>query len=165
MPSKLIQIAALAALLATSAYGAARSPLIDAQWPVYGSNSAGQRFSPLSQITRANVSSLREVWRLETGPGGLQTSPLAIDGVIYAARPDQSAIAIDGASGKELWRYASGTPSMQPARGLSYRMDGKEKRLFATASQSLVALDPETGKPISSFGADGKIDLRPGVKF
>jgi quinoprotein glucose dehydrogenase len=141
----------------------ARSTRSDTPWPVYGGNSAGQRHSPLAQITRANVSSLREAWRIETGPGGLQTSPIAVGGVIYAATPDQSAIAIDGATGKELWRYSSGTPSMQPARGLSYWTDGIEKRLFVTASQSLVALDPATGKPIPGFGDGGKIDLRSGM--
>ena len=163
MISKLLRIATLAALACNGTYGVARPALNDTPWPVYGGNAAGQRFSPLTQITRANVSSLREVWRLETGPGGLQTSPIVIDGVIYAATPDQSAIAIDGASGKELWRYASGTPSMQPARGPTYWTDGKDKRLFVTASQSLVALDPATGKPIAGFGNDGKIDLRAGM--
>ncbi len=135
----------------------------DVAWPIYGGNAASQRFSPLAQITRANVSRLTEAWRLETGVGGLQTSPLVIDGVIYGYAADQSAIAIDGATGKELWRFSSGTPSAQPARGLSYWTDGKERRLFVTASTSMYALDPATGKPIPSFGDGGKIDMRAGM--
>lgn len=154
---------ATAAAVALVAPVAASAPGDTASWPVYGGNSAGQRHSPLTHITRANVKQLREAWRLETGPGGLQTSPIVVDGVIYAVTPDQSAIAIDGASGRGLWRYASGTPSRQPARGVAYWTDGKESRLFVTASQSLVALDPATGKPVASFGDDGRLDLRAGM--
>ncbi len=158
----MVGVAALAAAalsMAIPAQPAAQSK----DWPVYGGNAAGQRFSPLAQIKRANIAALREVWRLETGIGGLQTSPVVIDGVIYAYAADQSAIAIDGATGKELWRFTSGTPSMQPARGVSYWADGTERRLFVTSASALYALDPATGKPVPSFGDGGKIDMRAGM--
>lgn len=156
--------ALLFGLVAVALSGAvAQRPSKRADWPVYGGNSAGQRFSTLTQIDRTNVSRLKQAWRLDTGPGGLQTSPIVINGTIYAYAADQSAIAIDGATGKELWRFHSGTPSAQPARGVSYWTDGKERRLFVAAAQMLYALDPATGIPIPSFGEGGKIDMRAGM--
>ena len=159
----LVSLAAFALTGAGAGTGNAQSLAANSDWPVYGGNSAGQRYSALTRISRTNVARLREAWRLETGPGGLQTSPIVIDGVIYAYAADQSAIAIDGVSGKELWRFNSGTPSMQPARGMSYWTDGNDRRLFVTSASALYALDPATGKPIPSFGNGGKIDLRDGM--
>ena len=153
----------LAALTVSSIALSAGSPATSTDWPVYGGNAAGQRFSQLTQINRANVTALKEAWQLDTGKGGLQTSPIVIDGVIYAYAADQSAIAIDGATGRELWRFNSGTPSGQAVRGVSYWTDGRERRLFVTAATALYALDPATGKPIPSFGEGGKIDMRGGM--
>lgn len=67
--------------------GGAKSPLSAEDWPVYGGNNAGERFSKLTQITPANVGRLAEAWRVETGPGGLQTSPIMIDAYCTSARP------------------------------------------------------------------------------
>ena len=134
-----------------------------ADWPVYGGNAEGQRYSPLRQITSANVSSLREAWRVETGPGGLQTSPIVVDGIVYACRPDQSVMALDGATGRQLWHFAAPVRSFQPARGVSMWRNGNERRLFVTNSHYLYALDPATGQPISGFGNGGRIDLREGL--
>lgn len=133
------------------------------EWPVYGGNASGQRYSALTQINPRNVAKLIEAWRFETGPGGLQTSPLMIDRVLYVCAPDQSVVALDPASGKPLWRFASGVAGYQPVRGLSYWREGKEQRLFASSAHYLYALDPASGEPIAGFGQNGRIDLRQGL--
>lgn len=130
-------------------------------WPVYGGSSAGDRYSPLTQINRRNVSKLRVAWTFDTGePGGLQTNPLVIGRMVYGFTPTQKVIALDGATGKRLWMFDNGTPGLQPARGLSYWTDGQHSILFAGLLSYLYALDPATGKPIASFGEGGRIDLR-----
>lgn len=152
----------LVASLAIST-GSAKQPLSDQDWPIYGGSSAGERFSKLTQITPANVNNLTEAWRVETGPGGLQTSPIMIGRVLYVCAPNQSVMALDAATGKQIWRFSSGTPGFQPVRGLTYWQEGGERRLFASSSTFLYALDPASGQPIKSFGTDGRIDLREGL--
>ena len=134
-----------------------------ANWPVYGGSNAGQRYSQLNQITPANVRRLTVAWRVETGAGGLQTSPIMIGGVLYVCAPDQSVMALDAATGKQIWKFSSGVAGFQPARGLTYWQEKGERRLFASSSNYLYALDPATGKPVESFGTNGRIDLREGL--
>ena len=77
-------------------------------WALYGGE-GGRRFSALTQITRANVGKLEQSWRFDMAEGGdPQTHPLAIDGVVYAYTPSLDTIALEGASGKLLWRFSSG---------------------------------------------------------
>jgi quinoprotein glucose dehydrogenase len=134
---------------------------VDRDWPVYGGNAMGQRHSPLTQINHANVGQLEQAWRFDVASeGGLQTSPIVIGRTVFAYTPEQHAIALDGATGKLIWKFDPGDTSGQPARGLTYWADGSDRRLFATSVTNLYALDPATGKPIASFGNGGKIDLR-----
>ena len=108
-----------------------------------------------------NVRKLRVAWTFDTGEaGGLQTNPLVVGRVLYGFTPTQKVIALDGATGKKLWAFDNGTPGLQPTRGLSYWTDGKQAILFAGLLSYLYALDPATGKPITSFGEAGRIDLR-----
>jgi quinoprotein glucose dehydrogenase len=133
-------------------------------WPVYNGGVNGDHYSPLTQINRSNVSRLKVAWTFDTHEtGGLQTNPLVIGRMLYAYTPSQKVIALDGATGKVIWTFSAGTPGGQPTRGLSYWTDGKASILFASALTSLYALDPATGKPILSFGDQGKIDLRRGL--
>ncbi len=132
----------------------------NADWPAYG-GPTGDRFSPLTQITRQNVRQLKPVWTFNPGePGGLQTNPLIVDRTLFGFTPTQRVIALDAATGKLLWSFSSGTPGGQPTRGLTFWSDGTHGTLFAGLSTFLYALDPATGKPISSFGQGGRIDLR-----
>jgi glucose dehydrogenase/mono/diheme cytochrome c family protein len=130
-------------------------------WPVYGGQLANDHYSILKQIDRTNVGKLRQAWTFDTGEkGGLQTSPLIVGRVLYAYTPTQKVIALDAATGKLLWKFDSGINGTQPSRGLSWWTEGSESRLFAGVMNYLYALDPATGKPIQSFGEDGRIDLR-----
>ncbi len=124
-------------------------------------------YSTLSQINRTNVHKLTVAWKFDTGEGGngngLETNPLVIDRVMYAFTPLQKVIAVDGANGRLLWKFDSGIKGHQPTRGLSYWTDGKDKRLLCGVMHFLYELDALTGKPIPTFGEDGRIDLRKGL--
>ena len=135
----------------------------DRDWALYGGEGS-RRFSTLTQISRANVARLEQAWRFDMAEAGdPQTHPLAIDGVVYAYTPSLDTIALDGASGKLLWRFHSGVKAGGPQRGLAIWRQGSERRLFANAGSFLYALDPATGKPLPDFGEGGRIDLRDGL--
>src|SRR3984957_17347016 len=130
-------------------------------WPAYGGESSGDRYSPLRQINRTNVKQLRMAWKFDVGTeGGLQTNPLIVGRTLFIYTPSQKVVALDAATGKQLWTFDAGIPAPQPNRGFSYWTDGKESRLFAGVMNYLYALDPDTGTPLTSFGDGGKIDLR-----
>ncbi len=136
----------------------------DADWAIYGGNHEGQRYSPLTQINRGNVKNLKVAWTFDTGEtGGLQTHPLVVDGTLFAYTPSQQVIALNAATGKEQWHFDSGIKSGQPDRGLAMYYNGRQKILFANTLYALWALDPDTGKPVETFGSNGKIDLRDGL--
>jgi quinoprotein glucose dehydrogenase len=133
-------------------------------WPVYGGQNAQDHYSGLSQIDKKNVKDLTVAWKFDSGEkGGMQTSPLVIGRTLFALTPSQKVIALDATSGKLLWKFDSGIEGRQPDRGLAYWTDGKDSRLFAGVMNFLYALDPVTGKPILSFGEEGRIDLRKGL--
>src|SRR5882757_9138920 len=134
-------------------------------WPVYGGQLANQHYSSLTQINRNNVSKLKVAWAFDTGEeGGLETSPLIVGRTLYAYTPSQKVIALDAVTGKLLWKFDSGIKAEQPARGVAYWTDGKEGRIFAGVMNYLYAVDSQTGRPIPSFGEEGKIDLRKNLR-
>ena len=133
-------------------------------WPRYGGTPAGNHYSGLAQINRANVSRLEVAWQFDTGEtGGLQSSPIIVTGVLYGITPTQKIFALDARSGKRLWQFDSGIVGTQPDRGLAYWSPGNGKgqaRILVGVLNYLYALDASTGKPIPSFGTQGRIDLR-----
>jgi len=130
-------------------------------WPGYGGGPNGDHYSRLAEINRDNVQGLKEAWTFDAGEkGGLQDNPLVIGGILYAYTPTQKVVALDGATGKLKWTFDSGIKGSQPARGLSYWTDGKQRRIFAGVMNFLYCLDAGTGKAVPSFGEDGRIDLR-----
>jgi len=133
----------------------------DHDWAIYGGTSNNNRYSPLTQINRKNVKNLHIAWTFDTEEsGGLQTHPLEVNGVLYGLTPSQKVFALDAATGKLLWKFDSGIRGTQPNRGLAYWSDGKESRIIVGVMNYVYALDSVTGKPIATFGKDGRIDLR-----
>jgi quinoprotein glucose dehydrogenase len=139
----------------------------DREWPAYGGNSSGTRYSALKQINRSNVSRLEIAWTYDTadGEGDPQTQPVVVGGVVYAITPKHKVIAVDGATGKLLWRFDSGIKAGGPNRGVVYwsNRGGKQQRIFAAVQHFIYALDANTGTPIEAFGSKGRIDLREGL--
>ncbi|MGZ5926651.1 MAG: pyrroloquinoline quinone-dependent dehydrogenase [Rhizomicrobium sp.] len=140
-------------------------------WPAYNGSTANTHYSSLTQINTGNVSKLKEVWRFDTGEmGGLETSPLIIDGVLYAYTPKQKVIALDAASGASLWTFDPQTEfpaekiGSRAERGLSYWRRGGDRRILAGASHYIYAIDAASGKIIRAFGNNGRIDLRENLR-
>jgi quinoprotein glucose dehydrogenase len=141
-------------------------PSIQAQsrdWPINGGSSENQHYSPLTQINKSNVKQLQVAWTYDTGQtGGLQTSPIVVDGILYGISPSQKVFAVDAATGKLKWKFDSGVVGTQPDRGLAYwsSPDSKDRRIIVGVMNFVYALDAETGQPIPTFGDHGRIDLR-----
>ena len=159
MPAHRFLALASALLLAASAHPQ------NTDWVAYNGGFDGDHYSPLNQIDRDNVAHLQIAWRYDTGgKGDIQTNPLIVAGKLYAYTPTGQVFALDAATGKQLWDFDSGVQDGQPCRGLSYWTDGKDARILAGVVNYLYALDPENGRPIPSFGEQGRIDLRKGLR-
>ncbi|WP_082675540.1 membrane-bound PQQ-dependent dehydrogenase, glucose/quinate/shikimate family [Aureimonas ureilytica] len=108
------------------------------EWQAYGRTQGGQRWSPLADITPANVSDLEEAWQFHTGdkpqPGDpkettFEVTPLKIGERLYLCTPHQSVIALNATTGEEVWRYdprIQGELALQhlTCRGLAYQPPG-----------------------------------------
>ena len=154
------------------------------EWTHYGSDRASSKYSPVDQINRENVQQLEIAWRwdspdnqiLETNPElwsmVYEATPLMIDGVLYTSTSMSQVVALDAATGATIWSYDPTTHSGKAGpnvgfvhRGVSYWQDGDDRRiLIGTGDAYLVALDAGTGKPISEFGQNGRIDLTQGLR-
>ena len=146
------------------AYAVSSTNTRQVDWPAYNGQQNGDHYSSLAQINRSNVAKLRVAWTFDTHEeGGLQTNPLIVGGTLFAYTPSQKVIALDAGSGKIIWTFDPGSSSRQPTRGFSYWTDGKSSILFAGALANLYALDPATGRLITSFADGGKLDLRKGL--
>ena len=118
----------------------------------------------LTQISRQNVKDLRLAWKFDgEEEGGLETSPIIVGGILYGYTATQKVIALDGATGKLIWKFDSQVNGKNPVRGLAYWTDGKRGRILASVTNFLYALDWQTGQPIPDFGENGRIDLRKGL--
>lgn len=158
------------------------------QWANYGNDPGGMRYSPIKQINTGNVKNLKPVWNYQSGElktyegtdigekAAFEATPLMVNGVLYFSTPTNRIIAINAATGKEIWVYNSGINlkgdfSEVTSRGVSKWIDPARKPgdpdymriLAATIDGRLIALNASTGKPVSSFGKNGIIDLKEGV--
>src|SRR5439155_630430 len=157
----LITLAISLVIAAPAAHAQTSPKKANQDWPVYGGAPENTRYSPLTQINRRNVKRLRVAWTFDTGEKGvLQTSPLIVDGVLYGISPTQKVFALNAATGKLLWKFDSGATGTQPDRGLAFWSSGPDKRILVGIMNFLYALDAATGKPVPTFGSDGRIDLR-----
>jgi glucose dehydrogenase len=131
------------------------------EWRDYAGGPDSSRFVTATQITRSNVNKLEVAW---TYPGG-QTdfNPLVVRGVVYGRGPNGSFVALDAATGKQIWIH-EGVEGFN-VRGMNYweSKDGKDRRLIFSTLNMLQELDAQTGRPIASFGKDGRVDLRVGL--
>jgi len=132
-------------------------------WSRYGGTPENSHYSPLAQINRENVARIEIAWQFDSGEeGGLQSSPIVVDGVLYGISPTQRIFALEAATGKLLWKFDSGMVGTQPDRGLAFwrAPEGGQSRILVGVLNYLYALDAGSGKPIAGFGNGGRIDLR-----
>ena len=131
------------------------------RWLTYSGDNTSQRHSPLTQITPANVNRLTAQWTFQTDlspfmstgrPGGLQSVPLVIDGVLYLAGIHNNVFAIDARSGRQIWRYQRDMPADVPSfttRGVTRGLAVLGDKLFlGTLDAHMIALDIKTGKVV-----------------
>jgi quinoprotein glucose dehydrogenase len=153
------------ATLANSAV-AATAAQTSADWSTYLGNKQRSLYSPLEQINRTNVAKLEVAWSYDTGEKGeYQCNNLILAGVLYTATSSRKVIALDAATGREIWKWDPASDRAgaggRRQRGLVYwkSESGGEQRLFTAVGNFLFALDPETGQPIRGFGDNGAIHL------
>lgn len=156
------------------AYEVAQGSNEPANWTAYGRTTQGLRYSPFNQINRENVDKLQVAWTYNTGRGDIgidQNTPLQIDNLVYSCTTSNVIIALDGDSGKEVWKFdpeAKG-PFWQRCRGIGYyelpaadQVDGQlcnERLIMTTVDARLFAIDAKQGVVCPAFGNNGVVSL------
>ncbi|MGC2403498.1 MAG: PQQ-binding-like beta-propeller repeat protein, partial [Acidobacteriaceae bacterium] len=158
-----------------------------ADWPSMNLDPGASRFSPLTQINVKNVEQLAEAWRWESNPSAPQTklsmaqrldsfnagisrgvpitevAPLVVDGVLYVTTPYGQAVALEGDTGHEIWKYTLSPGQGRPGvRSLAYRSGDATTPAaiyFSTTAGLILALEAQTGRPLQSFGKDGVLNF------
>ncbi len=163
---------------------AASNSTAHGDWSYYGADPGGTRYSPLAQITPANVKELQQAWVFHTGDvaggsnhetsvrSGFEATPLMLEGRLFLTTGFNRIIALDPTNGRELWSYDPEIDRQLPYgdglinRGLAAWRDPSARgadcavRLFeATLDARLIAVDAATGKPCEAFGTRGQINL------
>lgn len=135
-------------------------------WLTYSGDYAGRRFSALNQITTSNVYSLMAKWVYQTGgTGKFETTPLVVDGVLYATGQDNRAFALDARTGRPIWLYQRQLPGdIRPCCGRVNRGFAilGDKLFMATLDAHLMALDAKTGNVVWDIAA---ADYKKGYSF
>ncbi len=156
-----------------------------ADWPHYGGDTGGTRFSPLTQIDPGNVDRLEVAWTYHTGDvlesdelglgTSFQNTPILVDDTLYLCSPRNKAIALDAETGEERWVFDAQIDTegvmLLVCRGVSYWRDPEAKpaspcaeRVFmGTLDARMIALDAKTGRLCEAFGEGGEIDLSKGI--
>ncbi|MCC6162639.1 MAG: PQQ-binding-like beta-propeller repeat protein [Acidobacteria bacterium] len=131
------------------------------EWRDYAGGPDSSRFVDATQITRDNVGTLQVAWTYPDGDTDF--NPLMVHGVVYSRARGNRIVALDAATGKELW--VSEPVQAFLIRGMNYweSADGRDRRLFFSTLDRLRAFDARTGKPIPTFGRNGEVDLREGL--
>lgn len=136
-------------------------------WRDYGGAADSAQYSALKQISRSNVSRLRVAWTYSTGDSNKYFfNPIAIDGLLYVLAKNNSIVALDASTGKEVWVHETDpNTKLITNRGINYweSKDRSERRLYYASNNFLRAIDARTGKTIVSFGKNGSVDLREGL--
>jgi quinoprotein glucose dehydrogenase len=161
--------------------------LAQGEWPAYAGTYAAAHYSPLTQIDSTNAKNLHVAWRWKSpdmaikqadskvGPTHVnESTPLMVGGVLYTSTTLSEVAAIDAVSGETKWVFdpkVYGNGLGIPAndgwlhRGVAYWRNGDDERIvILTAFAQMIALDAKTGKPVPTFGTDGRIDLAQGLR-
>jgi quinoprotein glucose dehydrogenase len=136
-------------------------------WRSYGGSSDGTQYSALRQINRSNVKELQVAWTYRTGDDRKYAfNPLVIGGTMYVLAKNNSIVALDAATGKEIWTHPTDpSTTLITNRGFDYweSADGTDQRLLFSIRNELQELDAGTGRSIPEFGTNGIVDLRAGL--
>jgi quinoprotein glucose dehydrogenase len=146
--------------------GMAHAVRADVEWPVNG-GPGNIRYSALTQVNRANVNRLKVAWTYDSHDAfkdsEMQSNPIIVDGMLYATTPTMHVVALDAASGREIWNFDPSGGSTLSRRFRQRGVTVYQDRVFVTYRNELIALDRRTGAPIGGFGHAGRVDLREGL--
>jgi quinoprotein glucose dehydrogenase len=156
---------AITFVLATAAIGSLvaqtrPTPKPYTTWTQYAGGSHSSQFTALDQINKNTVSKLEVAWTYPVGERAVTFNPIVVDGVMYVQAKGSGIVALDPATGKELWERPN--QGAIGARGINYwqSADGSDRRLIYLNGGMITQINAKTGEPITSFGDNGKIDLR-----
>ena len=173
-------------LAGTASMGDPALMQVGSDWPAYGGTYSARRFSPLNQINVGNVGKLQRVWLAHTGDMpqtptaakmyGAETTPLKVGNRLYLCSAKNILLAMDPATGKELWRYDpkvadKSIPYTAACRGVSYYQvpaatvgQACAARIIeGTLDGRLIAVDAANGRPCADFGQNGQVDIKTGM--
>ena len=169
---RIVDVSALAAItFACMACHVSRSSETN-DWRTTGGDPGNSRYSPLDQINRTNVATLRVVWIYHTGDvqansrSEIQATPVVVNGVLYTTTPALAVLALHADSGTLIWRFdpfANRQRESHVNRGVAYWSEGGEQRILFSAGRRLYSLDATTGRPAVGFGDSGWVDLAVGL--
>jgi quinoprotein glucose dehydrogenase len=165
-----------------STYLGAQQGARGGEWTRYGGDPGTTKYAPLDQIDKGNVSRLRVAWQRPavdssvsakdpklSYSGNFRATPLMIGGMLYSPNGIGLVEAFHPGTGKTVWvqepfpdEEAQGLRG-DSSRGVTYWVDGNERRLFVVRGEYIIALDPATGKPVTAFGEGGRVNLRTGL--
>jgi quinoprotein glucose dehydrogenase len=157
-----------ALLVSLTVVGLASEKDVRRGWRHYLGGQDSASYSALDQINRSNVGSLEIAWTFPAGANNrLRFNPIVVDGVMYVLGKDRAVVALDAATGARLWAHDH-DPLFQrdiTDRGINYweSKDRSDRRLLFSAGAYLQAVDARTGKLITTFGTNGRVDLREGL--
>ncbi|MDB5031855.1 PQQ-binding-like beta-propeller repeat protein [Mucilaginibacter sp.] len=162
-------------LLSTGVFAqhAKTKPVTDLDYREYGGNKAGNRYTPLTQINKTNVKDLQVNWTYDTGDntGGRgndwQYQPIVVKGVMYVVTPRAKLVALDAATGKQIWIFdpaVTGKRPGGPVRCVTYWENGDDKRVIYNYGYVILEVNATTGEQIKTFGDDGLVDIHIGLK-
>jgi len=145
-------------------------------WPTYGGNSAGNRYSPLDQINTGNVKSLKVAWMYNAAEPvdpahknedvkAIQCQPIVIRGILYGTTPELKLFAINAETGAQLWKFEPKKDEQRfnTSRGVTYWENGDDKRILYSCGSNLYAVNAKDGKLVAGFGKNGVLDLHTGL--
>ena len=152
-------IITLAIIGLTAQSGSRSAPKPYTTWTAYQGGAHSSQYSALDQINKSNVSQLEVAWTYPVA-GNITFNPIVIDNVMYVQGTGNSIVALDAATGKEMWTHPN--QGAIGARGLNYweSKDRSDRRLLYLNAGNLTAISAKTGETITSFGHGGKVDLR-----
>lgn len=186
---KLTTVITICVLSCLQTSAVTKPPLPDGDWPAYGRDAGGSRYSPLAGINRSNVKKLKVAWTYRTGDvsdgshtaskSTFEATPILVDGTLYLSTSFNRVIALNPETGTERWSY---DPKIDLAvhyddgltsRGVSTWLDPQRsagqqpcrRRIYEAINDGrLIALDGVTGTLCKDFGTNGVVDLTRGIR-
>jgi glucose dehydrogenase len=154
----------------------------DVEWGAYAGDRGSTKYAPLDQINKDNVAQLKIAWRRPAVDSSLmqrdpdhrvsrdfRATPLMVNGTLFSPNGVGLVEAFQPATGRTIWVQEPFPDELQQGlagdstRSVAYWRDGSNGRIFVIRGEYLIALDPNTGKPVTNWGDGGRLSLKAGL--